>query len=444
MESIKVSVIMPSLNVVNYIEECIQSAIDQTLNDIEIICIDAGSTDGTIEILQKYSEIDNRIRLFHSDVKSYGAQINQGIKAASGEYIAILETDDFIDKRMYESLYEIAKRDELDYIKADFKKFFRKDDGSYLLTPVKQFEKDESFMYDTVINPHECDNLYKSDYNIWRGLYKRDFLIGHNILLNESKGAAYQDIGFMEEVMVYAERAYYIDQELYFYRTDREDASSYSINALKNTRNEFQRLVELFSEANWPVYYKGLYLHMMIAFLNEYGKTVKKAGYDINVPECKEHFQWFATVLKNAIEKGEVSYIDIGEKYGLRVKELIDNPKGFVKKLKNEDDKKKLFLSNIGLGKGNEIVIFGAGFWGNNVLAKLKEIDRANVVFFADNDKNKHGMKIEGVEVVGLEKCIKEYPEAVYIVANEKYFEEIKAQIFSKGIDRKKVFCPFD
>ena len=80
-----VSILMPSLNVVKYISECMESVIRQTLKDIEIICIDAGSTDGTFEKLVEYTEKDNRIRIIKSDRKSYGYQMNLGIDAAKGE-----------------------------------------------------------------------------------------------------------------------------------------------------------------------------------------------------------------------------------------------------------------------------------------------------------------------------------------------------------------------
>ena len=100
---------MPSLNVVQYIDECIQSVINQTLKEIEIICVDAGSTDGTYEKLLKYAELDSRIRIIVSDVKSYGKQINTGIQQAKGKYIGIVETDDFIDSNMYEQLYELSE-----------------------------------------------------------------------------------------------------------------------------------------------------------------------------------------------------------------------------------------------------------------------------------------------------------------------------------------------
>ena len=88
--NIKISVILPSLNVGTYIEECLHSVIKQTLTDIEIICVDAGSTDGTLEILEKYAAEDERITVIRATKKSYGYQMNLGIDAARGEYIGIV------------------------------------------------------------------------------------------------------------------------------------------------------------------------------------------------------------------------------------------------------------------------------------------------------------------------------------------------------------------
>lgn len=134
----KVTVIMPSLNVVNYIEECLQSVINQTMEALEILCIDAGSTDGTLEILEKYAESDSRIKLLHSEKRSYGYQVNMGIKLAKGKYVAILETDDYVSNTMYEELYQQAIQYNLDYIKADY---IRVEciEGENFQTPIKMF-----------------------------------------------------------------------------------------------------------------------------------------------------------------------------------------------------------------------------------------------------------------------------------------------------------------
>ena len=94
MRSVKVSVIVPSLNAMPYIKQCLDSIRIQTLTELEILCVDAGSEDGTLAVINEYAVMDNRIRLIKSDQKSYGYQVNHGIEAARGEYVGIVEPDD--------------------------------------------------------------------------------------------------------------------------------------------------------------------------------------------------------------------------------------------------------------------------------------------------------------------------------------------------------------
>jgi glycosyltransferase involved in cell wall biosynthesis len=122
----KISIILPSYNVAKYIEECIESVINQTLKETEIICVDAGSTDGTIDILENYAKKDSRIIIVHSNKKSYGYQVNIGINKAKGKYIGIVETDDFIDKKMYEELYDYANKLDADVVKTPFIEYLNK------------------------------------------------------------------------------------------------------------------------------------------------------------------------------------------------------------------------------------------------------------------------------------------------------------------------------
>ena len=105
----KITVIMPSLNVASYMRQCLRSVLEQTLEDIEVVAVDAGSTDGTLEILQEYVAADRRISVIQSDKRSYGYQVNVGLEAAQGEYISIVETDDRIADDMYEMLYAVAR-----------------------------------------------------------------------------------------------------------------------------------------------------------------------------------------------------------------------------------------------------------------------------------------------------------------------------------------------
>ena len=106
MDKPLISVIMPSYNVARYIRVCMESVLAQSLQDMEILAIDAGSEDGTLDILREYADKDERICLVHSEKKSYGYQVNLGIQMARGKYIGIVETDDFIEPDMYRILYE--------------------------------------------------------------------------------------------------------------------------------------------------------------------------------------------------------------------------------------------------------------------------------------------------------------------------------------------------
>ena len=134
-EKVKVSVILPSYNVGHYIDECLQSVINQSLLDIEIICVDADSVDGTKEIIGSYLS-DSRIKLVTSQKKSYGYQVNLGMSLARGEYVSIVETDDFIAADMLEKLYSIAKKEDADIVKCGYYAFITGLDGKYLTNEV--------------------------------------------------------------------------------------------------------------------------------------------------------------------------------------------------------------------------------------------------------------------------------------------------------------------
>ena len=102
----EISVIMPSLNVARYYEKCMDSVLSQTFEDFEVLSVDAGSTDGTLEMIERYQAKDSRVRLLRSPVKSYGAQMNLAMDAAEGKYIAIVETDDCAEPDMLECLHD--------------------------------------------------------------------------------------------------------------------------------------------------------------------------------------------------------------------------------------------------------------------------------------------------------------------------------------------------
>ena len=232
-----ISIIMPSLNVADYIEECMNSVLSQTFINIEIICVDAGSTDGTLEILNHYVSIDSRIQLIHSDRKSYGYQMNLGIKAAHGDYIGIVETDDYVDPEMFERLYEAAMENKTDFVKSGYICFWDDTSGRFY----NQFRcTGTQCVKGMKLDLDEKRQYRLADINhIWSGLYRRDFLLENDLWFNETPGASFQDTSFSILVGLMAKNCVYTDDSLYYYRTDRAESSVKSNDKYRCIIDEF-------------------------------------------------------------------------------------------------------------------------------------------------------------------------------------------------------------
>ena len=116
MSNIKVSVIVPVFNVESYLNESLDSILNQTLKDIEIICINDGSTDNSLDILETYSKKDKRIKIISKENEGQGVARNVGLDNAQGEYISFVDSDDFIKRDMLEKLYNKAENNDLDLV----------------------------------------------------------------------------------------------------------------------------------------------------------------------------------------------------------------------------------------------------------------------------------------------------------------------------------------
>ena len=220
----KVSIVIPTYNVENYLRECMESIVSQTLRDIEIICINDGSTDGSLEILREYAGQDERIILIDKKNEGYGIGMNTGIDIASGEYIGIVEPDDFVPVTMYEDLYKIAKENELDFVKADFYRFTRDSKTGKLNLLYNQLDSSGE-NYNQVICPFEKPYVTKFIMNTWSGIYRRQFIEEHHIRHNITPGAAFQDNGFFWQTFMYAKRCMFLDRPYYMNRRDNPNSS---------------------------------------------------------------------------------------------------------------------------------------------------------------------------------------------------------------------------
>ena len=218
---VKISILMPACNVEKYIRECMDSVVNQTLKDIEIICIDDGSKDLTGEILDDYAEKDKRIKVIHKPNSGYGNSMNIGLQQAVGEYIGIIETDDFAELNMFEELYDVAKRCNADVVKSNYFTYVSKPEPqSTYFEVLKPYD-----LYDKVFCPSDNQDIFRVRPCIWSGIYRRKMLMDYNISFTETPGASYQDTSFAFKVWACAERACLVRNAYLHYRTDNANSS---------------------------------------------------------------------------------------------------------------------------------------------------------------------------------------------------------------------------
>lgn len=217
-----VSVVVPIYNVEQYLRECLDSLCAQTLGDLEIVCVDDGSTDSSAAIVAEYAARDNRVRVVSKPNSGYGDSMNRGIGEARGRWIGICEPDDFCDKHMYERLLKAGERYECDLVKSNYRAHEQgnRHDGLY--------EVFAGFPYGRVIDPHDDAAIVYTDPTIWTGLYRRSFLDENGISFSPTPGASYQDASFAHQCWVSARRVVLLKQGFYHYRIDNAASSSKS------------------------------------------------------------------------------------------------------------------------------------------------------------------------------------------------------------------------
>lgn len=219
-----ISVLMPIYNTAPTLRQALDSVIGQTLGNIEIICINDGSTDDSLTIIRDYMTRDRRIKIIDKKNSGYGDSMNRGLAKAAGEYIAILEPDDFYEPNMLETLYDAAKKDNLDAIKADFYQYNTANDSNkrYNLIPHSKANK--------VLSGKDVEFIYERQPSIWSAIYRRQFLIDNDTKFQTTPGASYQDTSFSFKVFASAERAMFLDKPVIHYRVDNTNSSINNVN----------------------------------------------------------------------------------------------------------------------------------------------------------------------------------------------------------------------
>lgn len=242
-----ISVIIPVYNVEKYLSQCLDSVVNQTFKDIEIICVNDGSTDGCAEILQQYATKDNRIKVITQENGGYGKAINTGLSVATGKYVAILESDDWAENDMYGTLYDFAEKYNLDLIKSDYYEYWSNGFN-------KQIKVGRASDYNIVFHLKPDEYKGKIWGSIWSAIYNREFLQKYHITMTESKGASYQDAGFIFKTNVCAKKMMLLDKPFLHYRQDNIASSVKSkekIFTLSAEYDEIERYLHQYNLTLW-------------------------------------------------------------------------------------------------------------------------------------------------------------------------------------------------
>lgn len=218
----KLSILIPVCNVEKYIRECLDSAVAQDLKDVEIICIDDGSTDASSRIIDEYAAKDRRIKVVHQQNSGFGHTMNVGLDQAKGEYVAFLESDDFVVADGYRKLTEVADSCGADIIKGDYYEI-RGRAPNYVRKPCHCVGREE--LYNRNVIPREEPYLFYVPMMNPMGIFRREFLERNHIRHNETPGASFQDMGFWFQAFCLAQSVHYINEPVYCYRKDNPGSS---------------------------------------------------------------------------------------------------------------------------------------------------------------------------------------------------------------------------
>lgn len=299
----KVSVILPCYNCEKYLGKCLESILGQTLKDLEVICVDDGSTDSTLEILRSFEAADSRVRVMTQPNGGAGAARNNGLRQARGEYLSFLDSDDFFEPNMLEEAVRAAESYEADYVVFDSDRY-QMDTDSFVEVPWAVRMEDVPpympFSYRQL-----TDNVFLSFVGwAWDKLYRRSFVEAKDLWFQEQRTT--NDMLFVFSALVCAKRIAVVDKVLAHQR--RGDSGTLSVTREKSWHCFYDALTALRDrlrrEGKWEELekdYINYALHFSLWHLNSLAepthtlleKKLREEWFaDLGIADKPEHYFW--------------------------------------------------------------------------------------------------------------------------------------------------------
>ena len=277
---VKVSVVIPVYNVEDFLGECLDSIVNQTLDDIEIICVNDGSTDRSLDILNDYASHDDRFTVIDQENGGHAVATNRGMKLAKGKYLFLMDSDDILELTALEDTYKLAEEKNVDFVLFQAINYYM-DTNEYVKAENYSMNALADYVGDKVFNYKDIkDYLFDISVTPWTKLYNREFIERCGASFPE--GLVFEDNVFFWEVLFNAERIVFLRKYLFkrrWYSTSsttsggKHFADSIAVNNLV-----IQRFIDygLFEEYKDYLYNKKIRLVFM-----RYNKTKE---------EYKEYF----------------------------------------------------------------------------------------------------------------------------------------------------------
>lgn len=418
-----ITVIVPVYNVEQYLTECLDSLVSQTFSDLEILCIDDGSTDSSGQILDDYAMRDSRIRVIHKENEGYGKTMNLGIREAHSAWIGIVESDDFVKPQMYEKLYHTAVSEELEVVKCNFYKY----KTAYGKEIDYSHEYDET-IYGQFVHPLEEPRIYQAHSSIWAALYRKDFLKKYGIWFSETSGASFQDISFQFRVLSSVSRMKIIEDALLYYRTDNAGSSVYSpskvfciSDEMHTIENYIRQQSEQRQEKLWPILTRKKFYD----YLWNYKRLAPQLQYMF--------FQLMEKEFQVDAKEGKFREIAWERESDRQILEqILDSPMEYFSRTvaRNYRDERfyqsdilndRLYRSGVlyEIEHNHGVILYGAGLRGKNLLYRLLElgVEKVQIRFAVTRTDDNTESEIEGIPVVQADVLLRQNKKRLVIIA---------------------------
>ncbi len=216
---VKVSIIVPIYNVEKYLKRCMDSLLNQTLNDIEIIMVDDGSPDNCPQMCDDYLKTDSRIKVIHKKNAGLGYARNSGLDIARGEYVAFVDSDDYVDTDMYELLYQKAKSGQFDVVYSGVVKEWYGGKTSKSFISDKEYRGIQvvELLADMISPAPEVKEEGGFNFSVWTSIYKRDVIEKNEIRFQSEREIMSEDIVFHAELLPHCRSVCYYPDAFYHY-----------------------------------------------------------------------------------------------------------------------------------------------------------------------------------------------------------------------------------